>query len=283
MNNTKKYSIIFFIVAFFEASLIGVGGILPGISGGILCVIFGFYRPLVETLSDPLHKLVPNLKHMIPLALGSAFGFLALAKLLSDVMEKNEAISTWVFIGLIIGTLPDMWKDAGKEQRTASSWAALAFTTGLFLAFFRYLEQNANLNITPNIFWYFFIGIIWGISMVVPGLSSSSTLMFLGLYQPMIDAVADIDLVAILPIAVGIVTAIVALSKLVALVYLKHHSVASHIIIGIVIATTVPLIKKTLEITDNIWISIACLVIGAAVAIAVGIICPKIAKMVEKE
>ena len=283
MENKKKYNLLFFIVAFFEAALIGVGGILPGISGGILCVIFGFYRPLVETLSDPLHKLVPNLKHIIPLALGSAFGFLGLAKLISGVMEKNSALSICVFVGLIIGTLPDMWKDAGKEKRGAGSWIALAVTTIMFLSFFTYLEYGAEINITPNIFWYFFIGIIWGISIVVPGLSSSSTLMFLGLYQPMVDALADIDVVALIPILVGIVTAIVALSKLVAMIYLKHHSVASHIIIGIVLATTIPLIPRAIRDSGNIPLAIVCLAIGAAAAVAIGIICPKIAAMVEKE
>ena len=283
MENKKKYNLLFFIVAFFEAALIGVGGILPGISGGILCVIFGFYRPLVETLSDPLHKLVPNLKHIITLALGSAFGFLGLAKLISGVMEKNSALSICVFVGLIIGTLPDMWKDAGKEKRGAGSWIALAVTTIMFLSFFTYLEYGAEINITPNIFWYFFIGIIWGISIVVPGLSSSSTLMFLGLYQPMVDALADIDVVALIPILVGIVTAIVALSKLVAMIYLKHHSVASHIIIGIVLATTIPLIPRALRDSGNMPFALVCLAIGAAVAVAIGIICPKIAAMVEKE
>ncbi len=283
MESNKKFNLLFFIVAFFEAALIGVGGILPGISGGILCVIFGFYRPLVETLSDPLHKLVPNLRHLLPLALGSAFGFLGLANLISDVMEKNSTLSTCVFIGLIAGTLPDMWRDAGKEKRNAASMAALAFSTALFIAFFTYLERETQMNITPNVFWYFFIGIIWGISIVVPGLSSSSTLMFLGLYQPMVDALADINIAALLPMLVGIVTAIVSLSKLVAAVYLKHHSVASHIIIGIVIATTVPLAKRTFEGADNIPLALICLAIGAAVAVVVGIICPKIAAMVEKE
>ncbi len=283
MENKKKFNLFFFIVAFFEAALIGVGGILPGISGGILCVIFGFYRPLVETLSDPLHKLVPNLKHIVPLALGSAFGFLGLAKLIAGVMERNSALSTCVFIGLILGTLPDMWKDAGKEKRTASSMAALAFSTALFLAFFAYLERETQMNITPNLFWYFFIGIIWGISIVVPGLSSSSTLMFLGLYHPMTKALGDMDFTALIPMIVGVVFAIVALSKLVASIYLKHHSVASHIIIGIVIATTVPLIKRVFESTDNIPLALVCIVIGAAAAVAIGIICPKIAAKVENE
>ena len=67
----KSFSPAYFIIVFLESMLIGVGGILPGISGGVLCVIFGFYKPLVNTLADPIHRLVPNLKLIVPLALGS--------------------------------------------------------------------------------------------------------------------------------------------------------------------------------------------------------------------
>lgn len=35
-----------------EGVVVGFGAILPGISGGTLCVAFGMYRPLIETLSS---------------------------------------------------------------------------------------------------------------------------------------------------------------------------------------------------------------------------------------
>ena len=42
-----------FLLRILQGIIIGIGGILPGVSGGAMCVIFGVYRPLMETLSHP--------------------------------------------------------------------------------------------------------------------------------------------------------------------------------------------------------------------------------------
>ncbi|MBO7148263.1 MAG: DUF368 domain-containing protein [Clostridia bacterium] len=279
----KSFSPAYFIIVFLESMLIGVGGILPGISGGVLCVIFGFYKPLVNTLADPIHRLVPNLRLIVPLALGSAAGFLCLAKLVAGVMESNSTLATCVFAGLIIGTLPDMWKDAGKTPRTKASWTALVSVTVIFTALLMYLKLGNGINIEPNIVWYFVCGAVWGISIVVPGLSSSSTLIFLGLYQPMVDGVSDLRLDVLLPILIGIVITIVLLSRGVSKLYERHHSVASHIIIGIVIATTIPIIPYSFDSVTQGLLALVCLLAGVAIAAVVSIVCPKLAQKAQME
>ncbi len=276
-NKKKKFSLGYFLIVFFEAALIGIGGILPGISGGVLCVIFGFYKPLVDTLSDPVHRLVPNLHIILPLALGSATGFLCLAKLVEGLMTANSMLATCVFAGLIIGTLPDMWADASKSKRTKASWSALILTAVIFLSLFIYLEYGKEINIEPNIMWYFFCGAIWGISIVVPGLSSSSTLLFLGLYHPMLKGVSELRADVLLPILIGIVITIVLLSRGVSKLYERHHSVASHIIIGIVIGTTIPIIPYEFESVTQAISAVACLASGIAAAVIVSVICPRLA------
>ena len=42
------------IVKIVFGALVGGGAILPGVSGGVLCVAFGIYRPMMELLSHPL-------------------------------------------------------------------------------------------------------------------------------------------------------------------------------------------------------------------------------------
>lgn len=283
MDKNKKFSLIYFLLVFVEAMLIGIGGILPGISGGVLCVIFGFYKPLVETLSDPIHKLIPNIKMLLPLALGSAAGFLCFAGLVARVMESNSMFATCVFAGLIIGTLPDMWREAGKVSRTKSSIIALVLTTLIFLSLFMYLKIAKSINVEPNIAWYLACGVVWGISIVVPGLSSSSTLIFLGIYQPMVDGVSKLRIDVILPILIGIVVSVIVLSRGVNKLFERHHSVASHIIIGIVIATTVPIIPYKFVSFGEFAGALMCLLAGIAVAVAVSIVCPILAKKAQGE
>ena len=51
-----------FLVRMLQGMLIGLGAVLPGISGGVLCVIFGIYRPVMELLSNHESTFYPHPK-----------------------------------------------------------------------------------------------------------------------------------------------------------------------------------------------------------------------------
>ena len=42
-----------FLLLLSQGVIMGIGAVLPGISGGVLCVIFGIYQPMMETLAHP--------------------------------------------------------------------------------------------------------------------------------------------------------------------------------------------------------------------------------------
>ena len=67
------------IVYAIEGAIVGVGAILPGISGGVLCVAFGLYEPLMELLTHPKKALKENYRMFIPFLIGWALGFVLLA------------------------------------------------------------------------------------------------------------------------------------------------------------------------------------------------------------
>lgn len=114
-----------FIVLVVQGAIIGAGAILPGISGGVLCVAFGIYQPMMAILAKPI-KNIPRYWHMfIPILIGWIAGFVGLAKVISDLLEVNSAVVTSLFIGLIAGTFPSLFKEGAKNGRTRS--AGLAF------------------------------------------------------------------------------------------------------------------------------------------------------------
>ena len=65
MEATRKKKINF-VLRLFQGLLIGVGGILPGVSGGVLCIVFGIYKPLMEVLASPVQKLREHWKTLLP-------------------------------------------------------------------------------------------------------------------------------------------------------------------------------------------------------------------------
>ena len=110
-----------FLGKVLQGALIGLGAVLPGISGGVLSVVFGVYRPIMELLSDPVHKWRTHLPELFPYMSGSAAGFLGVANLLSYVLETYPEQSVCVFVGLIGGMLPSLWREAGEQGRTGGN------------------------------------------------------------------------------------------------------------------------------------------------------------------
>ena len=183
-----------FLLLLSQGVILGIGAVLPGISGGVLCVIFGIYQPMMETLAHP-KKGIKKYGHMVlPVVLGFLGGFVLLAGAIAKLASSEPAIVTSLFVGLIVGTLPQLFRDGAKQGRDKSCYIALAASTSLLLGFFMLLKYGTELHITPNAGWFFFCGALWGISMVAPGMTSSSVLMLLGLYYPMSEGIAALDM-----------------------------------------------------------------------------------------
>ena len=69
-----------FVILLLQGAIIGTGAILPGISGGVLCVAFGLYEPMVGLFVHPFQSLRKNYRLFIPVLLGCGAGFLLLAR-----------------------------------------------------------------------------------------------------------------------------------------------------------------------------------------------------------
>lgn len=254
----KKMTPLGWLLRLLQGMIIGVGAVLPGISGGVLCVIFGIYQPMMELLANPIKMFKKHYKMFIPILLGVGVGFLGLARLIDLLFSADSGLTTCVFIGLIIGMLPSLYREAGKEGRDSRSWTAFAAAFVILYAFFMYLKLSDSLNITPNIWWFFFCGVILGISIIVPGMSFSSTLLFMGLFQPMLNGIASFSLEAIIPIGLGALAVIALMSKMVNRLFTRHYSIASHIIFAAVLATTLPIIPFQFESAWNFILSLLC-------------------------
>lgn len=225
-----------------EGIVVGFGAILPGISGGTLCVTFGMYRPLIETLSHVQSGLRKYGLMLMTFVLGIAVGFVALSGLAAWTLERNTTLVTCVFIGFILGTFPEMWQDAGAQGRGRRSLLAMGAGFLAMLAILCLLRSSWAVTIAPGIGAYALCGLLWGLSLIVPGLSSSTLLLFFGLYQPMLAGIATLDFSVLIPMGAAMALTVLLLSRVVGEFFSRHYSLASHALLGIVAATTAMLL-----------------------------------------
>lgn len=238
--------------------LIGAGAILPGVSGGVLAVVFDIYRPFMEVLTKPKSAIPKYWMWFPPLGIGWCIGFLGFAKGIAAAISISDTVTTWLFIGLIAGTVPALFREAGKEGRSAASWVSLLVCAAAMFGGLFYVSHVAQVEVEPNFWWYNFCGVLWGMSIVIPGMTSSSIMMSLGLYQPMLEGLANLDLLVLSASLPGMALAIILLARVVTWFFRRHYSVAFHGILGIVLASTLIIIPMEYAPGEPLLSALCC-------------------------
>ena len=238
--------------------LIGAGAILPGVSGGVLAVVFDIYRPFMELLTHPLRAIPKYWRWFLPIGLGCGLGFLGFARGISAAIDVSSTVTTWLFIGLIVGTIPSLFREAGKEGRPPAAWVSLAVCALAVFASLFYVGRVIHVTVEPSFFWYSFCGVLFGMSLVIPGLTSSSVMMALGLYQPMMEGLSRLDVSVLAPCAPGLVLSVLLLARLVTWLFRAHYAIAFHGIFGIVLASTLVILPTSYSGAAEVIGSVLC-------------------------
>lgn len=249
-----------------EGLIIGASSVLPGVSAGILGVMFGLYRPMMNFFSSPRASLKKYYRMYIPVCIGMIAGFILVANLLSVLFRRYEVVSTWLFIGLIVGSMPELVKTAKKRGTHKNDKIILIITFFVFIAgmlcIMLLIEGEA---VRPSIPAFLLCGLLWGLSIIIPGVSSASVLMGLGLYIPLTAGIGHLSPAVLLPWAAGIVVTVLAGARGVSYLFEKHYSATYYAVIGIVSASTLVIIPTEYRSVLHV---ILCLLAGA-----IGFVC----------
>ena len=267
-----------------QGFIVGIGAILPGVSGGTLCYVFGIYDQVLEILTDPIRGIKKHWLMLIFVGIGGGIGFVGFAGVAEALLSWNAPVVMCVFIGLILGTVPELWRDAGSKGRNKWSFISLAVSFVAIAALFYCCEHLWTISIPQNIWGYAICGVIWGLSFIIPGFSSSTLLLFFGIYKPMSAGIKSLDFAVIIPLGIAMLATLLLLSRAMKTAFEKIHSIASHSVMGFVLATTLMLFTVTegesASIIDsfsgvNIPIFIVCIVGGAVASYFFSVVCNK--------
>ena len=267
-NQNGKATPLQFLFRIIQGALIGLGAVLPGISGGVLGVIFGIYKPIMELLSNPFKNFKTHVPKLIPVFIGGVIGFLGVANILAFFLNKYPDPSVCLFIGLISGMLPSLFREAGEQGRTKGSWISLVVCMVFIFALLIGLKMT-SIEVAPNFLWYLFCGFCLALSVIAPGMSFSTLLMPLGLYTPFVDGIGHFDMSVLIPGGVGALVTVILFAKAINALFDNYYSIAFHGILGIVIAATVMIIPMERFLSaGSAIVNIICIVVGVICALA---------------
>jgi putative membrane protein len=236
-----------------KGGLIGSGFILPGISGGALAAVFGLYEKLIQFLANPFKAFKENFLFFLPVGIGGLLGVFLLSFGVSFLLGSYESIVLWFFVGAIVGTVPQLWREAGREGRTSTNVAVAGVAFAVMLAFLLFGAPLFT-HIQASFGAWVLAGIMIGLGLVIPGLSPSNFLIYLGLYKGMSDGIKNVDFGVLIPLVLGLILVVALLSKVMAALFKSAYATLFHIIFGIVLASTVMIIPT--DYAGFTWLSV---------------------------
>lgn len=229
-----------FVLGVIKGIFLGAGAILPGISSGVLCVIFGIYEKIINSIINYFKDIKQNTKFLLPLILGICIGVVLFGNLLKLLYANFKVPTMFCFIGLILGSIPCLFKTANQSKGFRLHYIIYTIGTFLLTIFFLYIEKiSGNLNISHNTTFMFlvFTGFIMSIGVVIPGVSSSVLLMIIGSYDVYIFAISTADLSILFPIGIGLIIGGFVFLLLIRYFLYKFHTQTYYSIIGFVLGS----------------------------------------------
>lgn len=270
MNRMKNINPLGCFFQFLKGVFVGAGAILPGVSGGALATIFGLYEPIITFLANIKKDLLKNILFFLPVGLGGFFGVFVLATPIDYGLTHYPVFLLWCFIGIIIGTFPFLYQQAGKKGRE-NKHLILAIATGILtLLFLVYANDLVLVHLSQNFWSWIFSGVIFALGFMTPGISSSNFLIYLNLYQPITEGIRTLNFSIILPVAFSGIVSLLLFSKLIRILMDIAYATVFHIILGVVVASTIIIAPKTPMYTGFGFSQYVMLVIVFVLGLAFG-------------
>ena len=262
------------LVNIFHGMIMALADSVPGVSGGTIAFILGFYDKFIEALHEFFQgKKAPGKPaffYLLKLGLGWGFGLLLSIFFLSELFQSEIYFMSSVFLGLTTMSLPfviNNEREILKKHKNNFYFIFIGIIIVALLVYFRgksKLIGNFDL-INPNIFEYFYLFIAGAVAisvMVLPGISGSSILLIAGVYIPVVEAVGEVlrfNFEKILPLFVmslGILFGIFMSIRIIRDRMRKSRDKMLYLIIGMIVGSLYAIVMGPTTIGGNLPLSL---------------------------
>ncbi len=248
---------------------LGISIFAPGISGSIMAIIMGIYDKLLSIASNPFKNFKNNFKFLFPLGIGAVISLVLFILMFSYLFETYEKAVFMLFIGLIVGNLPMVYKEARKSRfkwyyilGTVAA-IAVALVVGIMS---EGVGETQVIHENTNLMYIALSGALAGSASLVPGMSVSMILIVMGVYDYLIAAAKSLDIITIAVVGVAFVLSMIVSSKLIKFIFAKFSGMAHFMVLGFLIGS-VSGIFLTLPKDGSNLAGAIMLVIGLAISL----------------
>ncbi len=228
----------------------GLANVIPGVSGGTMAVVFGVYERLIGLIANLRERFKKELPFIAFFGVGAAIGIVAFGKAMKWVLENYPIVANAFFIGVILGSIPMLAKMTFKGGKTwIVNWKNVVpglITLAIMIPMAMAGDDSAAKetaqasmegSLLLNMVKWMLGGVLAASCMIIPGVSGSFVMLLIGLYGTIISAVADLNMVVLIPFAIGALIGLLYCAKLIKWLLKKYEMPTYSAILGFVLGS----------------------------------------------
>ena len=226
---------------FFIGMIIGLANIIPGVSGGTMAVVFGVFDRLIASISNIRKEFKKSILFLLPIGLGAGVAILLLSQGLKWLLDHYYMATNLFFIGVIVGSIPMIFGKSVEGGFKIRNLIPFVVTFAMMIGMM-FLSPEGEQVIARSLDVLTFIKLlvfsaIAAISMIIPGLSGSFVMLLLGTYNTVITAIAELNIVMLIPVVIGVAFGILFGPKLINWLIMRFPQATYFAILGFVIGS----------------------------------------------
>ncbi len=264
------------IILIIKGFIIGIAKIIPGVSGAVLAISMGLYDKSINAITEFFSNPKKNFLFLSPIAIGVLFAMIIGSNILLSSLENHYLATMLFFIGLIIGSIPTIYKKTDKSKK-----GILIIIISFVIMFIISISNINNTYIEKNnpldYLIYFISGLIEAIATVIPGISSTALLMIIGTYDIILETISNLlsikdiinNIEIILCYSTAMLIGIIITSITINYLFKKYNQKTYSAIFGIILSTILLLLIKTFSIPiilQDLIIGITLLSLGIIIS-----------------
>lgn len=254
----------------------GASELIPGVSSGTIALLLGIYDDLIASINGLFTKhWAKQLPFLIPLGIGIGSALLLLSKGMTWLLTNYTEPSYFLFLGIIIGVIPFLFREADAARTFTGKHYALLGLGLIVIASLVFVKDPNHASVieemnTSTYALLFVSGFLASAAMILPGISGSMVFLILGVYPTVLNAIGDFHFDRIVVIGLGIAIGIVLMSRLMHFFLSSYLRGTYAIIIGAVIGSLAVVFPGFAEETSMLIWSVVAFALGLFIAYILG-------------
>lgn len=248
------------IILILKGFLIGIGKIIPGVSGSLIALNLGLYERGIYAISNFFKDVKNNLIFLGTIGIGILSAIIIGSKVIDYALFKYYEFTMFLFLGLIVATVPQTLKNVNFKNKSEKYIFLLFFIIVFGLYFFKNNNNYIYSNTLKDNLYVILVGFIDALTMIIPGISGTITFMLMGCYEfflSIFSSLTDINnilknLKIIILFILGLLVGIILITKLMHYLLNKKGKIIYPIITAFSISSIFILFIDVIKSCQNI-------------------------------